>query len=149
MSSADAAESGFEFLRRLAATSSGVGDATFGQLLGMRLVTVELGRVEFRLATRPEFANPLGTMHGGVVASMLDSALGCAVHSTLDAGDWYTTLELKVNFTRPPDLQGHVLRASGEVVHVGRTSATAEGRVHDEHDKLVAHGTTTCLVRRA
>jgi uncharacterized protein (TIGR00369 family) len=138
--------SGIEFLRQILRARDG---APFAQLLGMRLTAVELGKVEFTLTTRPEFSNPLGTVHGGVVASMLDSALGCAVHSTLDAGDWYTTLELKVNYTRPARLDGQTLRASGQVVHVGRTSATAEGRVYDNGDKLVAHGTTTCLVRRA
>lgn len=115
----------------------------------MQLTSVERGAVTFTLATRPEFANPLGTLHGGIVAAMLDSALGCAVHSELEAGDWYTTLELKVNYTRPPRLDGDLLRASARTVHVGRTTATAEGRVHDDDGRLIAHGTTTCLVRRA
>jgi len=144
-----AALSGLEFLRAVAAGEDRSHGPTFADMLGMRLTMVERGKVEFTLTTRPEFANPLGTVHGGIAAIMLDSSLGCAVHSMLAAGDWYTTLELKVNYVRPPSLDGRTLCASGQVVHVGRTTGTAEGRVHDGDGRLIAHGTTTCLIRRA
>jgi uncharacterized protein (TIGR00369 family) len=140
--------SGIEFLRRVVA-AEGDSASTFAGILGMRLTAVDVGTVEFSLVTRPEFANPLGTLHGGIAATMLDSALGCAVQSTLDAFDWHTTIELKVNYIRSPRLDGQTLRATGYALHVGRSTATAEGRVYDDQDRLIAHGTTTCFVRRA
>lgn len=119
---------------------------TIGRLLGMRFDEVEHGRVVVSLATRPDFANPMGTVHGGIAATMLDSVMGCAVHTTLAAGVGYTTLELKVNYIRTARTDGRLLSAEGTVIHVGRRTATAEGKVLDEHGKLIAHGTTTCLV---
>ena len=121
---------------------------TIGALLGMRLTRVIDGEVTFELATRPDFSNPLGTVHGGIAATLLDSAMGCAVHSTLSAGDWYTTLELKTNYIRAVPLEGQVLTAHGTTIHVGRTTATAEGRIHDQDGRLIAHGTTTCVIKR-
>jgi uncharacterized protein (TIGR00369 family) len=117
-----------------------------GRLLGMRFDVVEPGRVVVSLDTRPDFANPMGTVHGGIAATMLDSAMACAVHTTLPAGVGYTTLELKVNYVRAARTDGHTLTAAGTIVHAGRRTATAEGRVVDEDGKLVAHGTTTCLI---
>ncbi|MFJ3492007.1 PaaI family thioesterase [Streptomyces sp. NPDC086091] len=92
------------------------------------------------------FANPLGTVHGGIAATLLDSALGCAIHTTLPAGTSYTTLELKVNYIRAARTEGQRLTAEGTVIHTGRRTATAEGRVLDERGRLIAHATTTCLV---
>ncbi|NJP70251.1 PaaI family thioesterase [Streptomyces sp. C1-2] len=116
------------------------------RLIGMNFDEVEHGRVVMSLSTRPDFANPLGTVHGGIAATLLDSAMGCAVHSTLPAGVSYTTLELKVNYIRAARLDGQRLIATGTVVHAGRRTATAEGQVHDTNGKLIAHATTTCLV---
>lgn len=122
---------------------------SIGRLLGMKLTEVEYGRIGFTLCTVPDFANPLDTVHGGIAATMLDSATGCAVHTTLPAGVGYTTLELKVNYIRSVATDGQTLTAEGTVIHVGRTTATAEGRVHDADRNLVAHATTTCLILRA
>jgi uncharacterized protein (TIGR00369 family) len=119
---------------------------SIGRLLGMQFDEVEHGRVVMSLATQPDFANPLGSTHGGIAATLLDSVMGCAVHTTLDAGVGYTTLELKVNYIRTVPVDGRRLSAEGTVVHVGRRVATAEGRVLDERGKLVAHGSTTCMV---
>ncbi len=119
---------------------------TIGRLLGMRFDEVEHGRVVVSLRTRPDFANPMGSVHGGIAATMLDSVMGCAVHTTLPAGVGYTTLELKVNYIRTARTDDRPLRAEGTVVHAGRRTATAEGKVLDEQGKLVAHGTTTCLI---
>jgi len=121
---------------------------SIGRLLGMELTDVEHGRVGFTLSTVPDFANPLGTVHGGIAATMLDSAMGCAVHTTLPAGVGYTTLELKVNYIRSVATDGRTLTAEGTVIHAGRTTATAEGRVHDAAGNLIAHATTTCLILR-
>ncbi|WP_433659034.1 PaaI family thioesterase [Nocardia sp. CA-128927] len=119
-----------------------------GDLLGMEVDLLEQGKVVFGLRTRPDFANPLGSTHGGICATLLDSVMGCAVHSTLEAGVGYTTLELKVNYIRSAPTNGQRLTATGTTIHVGRTTATAEGRVVDEQGRLVAHGTTTCVIFR-
>lgn len=90
--------------------------------------------------------NPLGTVHGGWFATLLDSAVGCAVHTTLPAGKGYTTLELKVNMVRALTDQVPLVRAEGKVIHAGRQVATAEGRLVGPDGKLYAHATTTCLI---
>ncbi|MBA6433302.1 MULTISPECIES: PaaI family thioesterase [Streptomyces] len=122
---------------------------TIGRLLGMRFDEVDPGRVVVSLDTRPDFANPLGTVHGGIAATLLDSAMGCAVHTTLPAGVGYTTLELKVNYIRAARTDGQTLIAEGTVLHAGRRTATAEGKVLDEQGKLIAHATTTCMILHA
>jgi len=119
------------------------------RLLGMRFDEIDHGRVVMSLKTRPDFANPLGTVHGGIAATLLDSVLGCAVHTTLPAGAGYTTLELKVNYIRTVHTDGQTLTATGTVVHSGRRTATAEGKVLDAHGKLIAHATTTCIILQA
>ncbi|MEU9024628.1 PaaI family thioesterase [Actinomadura sp. NPDC048394] len=117
-----------------------------GALLGMAAEELEPGRVVFSLAPRTDFSNPLGTVHGGVLSTLLDSAMGCAVHTSLPEGAGYTTLELKVNFVRAVPLEGGRLTCEGTTVHVGRKVATAEGRIVNQDGKLVAHGTTTCMI---
>ncbi|MFD4177336.1 PaaI family thioesterase [Streptomyces anulatus] len=119
---------------------------SIGRLLGMRFDEVGHGRIVISLDTRPDFANPLGTVHGGIAATLLDSVMGCAVHTTLPAGAGYTTLELKVNYIRAARTDGQKLTAEGTVIHAGRRVATAEGKVHDEQGKLIAHATTTCMI---
>jgi uncharacterized protein (TIGR00369 family) len=117
-------------------------------LIDMALETLEPGRVVFTLETRPDFGNPLGTLHGGICSTLLDSAMGCAVHVALPEGASYTTLELKVNFVRPVRLDGVKLRCEGTTIHLGGRIATTEGRVTDDQGRLVAHGTSTCMVFR-
>jgi uncharacterized protein (TIGR00369 family) len=119
------------------------------RLLGFDdIESVAEGRVVFRMPPAEEHLNPLGTVHGGVLTALLDSAMGCAVHTTLPAGAMYTTLELKVNFLRPALAGGGVLRAEGSVVHRGATIALAEAQITDaETGKLVAHATSTCLIK--
>ncbi|WP_405194274.1 PaaI family thioesterase [Streptomyces anulatus] len=119
---------------------------SIGRLLGMRFDGVDHGRIVISLDTRPDFANPLGTVHGGIAATLLDSVMGCAVHTTLPAGAGYTTLELKVNYIRTARTDGQKLTAEGTVIHAGRRVATAEGKVLDEQGKLIAHATTTCMI---
>lgn len=140
------AMSGLEMLRTAMAMPN--RPPFIGDLLGMEVDELDHGRAVFALRTRPEFANPLGTTHGGICATLLDSVMGCAVHTTLDAGVGYTTLELKVNYIRSAPTDGRRLTATGTTIHVGRTTATAEGRVVDEHDRLIAHATTTCVIFR-
>jgi uncharacterized protein (TIGR00369 family) len=137
--------SGLELLRWM--TVAGAPDRpSIGRLLGMRFDELEHGRVVMSVQTRPDFANPLGVVHGGIAATLLDSVVGCAVHTTLPAGVSYTTLELKVNYVRAVQTSGVTLTATGTVIHAGRRVATAEGRVVDDRDRLIAHATTTCLI---
>lgn len=119
---------------------------SIGRLIGMRFDEVDHGRVVMSVETRPDFANPLGAVHGGIAATLLDSVVGCAVHTALPAGVGYTTLELKVNYVRSVGTDGVVLTATGTVIHLGRRTATAEGKVVDARGKLIAHATTTCLI---
>jgi uncharacterized protein (TIGR00369 family) len=140
-----AAMSGLELMRWVQ-TERPADIPSIGRLLGMRFDDVEHGRIVVSLDTRPDFANPLGTVHGGIAATLLDSAMGCAVHTTLAAGVGYTTLELKVNYIRAAHTDGRTLTAEGTVIHTGRRTATAEGKVTDDRGKLIAHATTTCLI---
>ena len=117
------------------------------RLLGFDdIESVAEGRVVFRMPPAEEHLNPLGTVHGGVLTTLLDSAMGCAVHSTLAAGTGYATLELKVNLVRPVLPDTGRIRAEGRVLHPGRRAATAEGRLLDAAGRLLAHGTTTCII---
>ncbi len=118
------------------------------QLLGFTLATIEPGRVVFALESGEHLYNPIGLVHGGVASTLLDSAMGCAVHTTLAAGVGYTTLDLQVRFVRPITAETPPLRCVGEVVHGGATVATTQGRLEDEAGRLYAHGTGSCLVLR-
>ena len=135
---------GLELLRH--ATSMDEPPPSIGRLLGMRFDEIEEGHVVMSLDTRRDFSNPLGTVHGGICATLLDSVMGCAVHTHLAAGVGYTTLELKVNYIRAVATDAVTLVATGITIHVGRRVATAEGKVHNEKGQLVAHATTTCLI---
>ena len=117
-------------------------------LMGMWIAEVSEGRVVFALEPAEYHYNPLGTVHGGVMATLLDSALGCAVQSMLPAGTSYTTIELKVNYLRPITAQTGTVYCEGKIIHLGGRIATAEARLTDAEDKLYAHGTTTCLMLR-
>lgn len=110
------------------------------------LAEVEPGRVQFQ--GKPQFAhyNPLGSIHGGWIATLLDSAMACAVHSLLPAGKTYTTLELKVNYVSALTDKVPLVRAIGEIIHRGRRIATSQGRLLGPDGKLYAHATTTCIV---
>lgn len=119
-----------------------------GQLLGFRMVEAEEGRVVFELTPTHDVYNPIGSVHGGVIATLCDSALGCAVHTCLPAGVGYTSLEVKVNFLRKVTVETGVLRCEGTVLSLGGRTATASAQVTDPAGRLVAHATTTCLVLR-
>mgnify|MGYP006146003329 FL=1 len=109
-------------------------------------VHIEHGLAVFQGRPQQRHYNPLGTVHGGWFCTLLDSAVGCAVHTTLPAGKGYTTLELKVNMLRPLTDAVPLVRAEGRVIHAGRQVATAEGRIVGPDGKLYAHATTTCMI---
>lgn len=116
------------------------------EVLGFHLTEAESGRAVFE--GLPEFRhyNPIGTVHAGFTATLLDSALGCAIFSTLAKGDAWTTLELKLNLVRPLTRDTGPVRAEGRIIHRGRTVATSEGDLKDGAGKLYAHATTTCMI---
>lgn len=110
------------------------------------LVEVAAGHAVFQGTPQAEFFNPLGSVHGGWYAILLDSALGCAVHSTLALGERYATMEIKLNMVRPLGIDVPRVRAIGRLRHRGRQMATAEADLVGPDGKLYAHGSTTCLV---
>ncbi|MBT9466972.1 PaaI family thioesterase [Hydrogenophaga sp.] len=116
------------------------------QTLDFSLVEVSEGRAVFQGQPQLKHYNPLGSVHGGWYATLLDSALGCAVHTVMPVGRAYTTAELGVNIVRAASLKSGPLRAIGTVLHAGRQLATAEARIVGADGKLYAHATTTCLV---
>jgi len=115
-------------------------------LMNFSVVEVEEGRAVFAAKPSVDHYNPLGGVHGGYISTLLDSCMGCAIHTRLKAGKGYTTLELKVNFIRGVTADTGEVRAEGNVIHVGGQTATAEGRLIDSRGRLLAHGTTTCLI---
>jgi len=121
-------------------------DPPIARLLGMRLVKVEPGEAAFELTPAEQHYNPIGVVHGGVALTLLDSAMGCCVQTTLPAGKAYTTLEMKANLVRAITLKTGLIRATARIVHSGKTTATAEARLEDASGKLYAHGTTTCII---
>jgi uncharacterized protein (TIGR00369 family) len=120
--------------------------APIGATLDFVPIHIEPGAAVFQGRPQRRHYNPLGTVHGGWFATLLDSAVGCAVHSTLHAGKGFTTLELKINMVRPLNDRVPLVRAEGKVIHAGRQVATAEGRILGPDGKLYAHATTTCLI---
>jgi uncharacterized protein (TIGR00369 family) len=120
--------------------------AAIAATLDFMLIEVEHGRAVFQGTPGPAHINPMGSVHGGWYATLLDSALGCCVHAALPQGKAYTTLELKVNLIRALTPRVPRVRAEGKLIHLGGQTATAEARLVGPDGKLYAHGSTTCLV---
>ncbi len=118
----------------------------FAETTGIRPLAVERGRITFEGMPSEQFYNPMGTVHGGWIATLLDTAMACAIQTMLPAGKSYTTLELKTNFVRPVFASSGALRCVGEVLSFGGRVASSEGKVFDKEGNLVAHGTETCLI---
>lgn len=137
---------GLEYMRRLGDDES--LRPPFAQLLAVEPPEASEGATVFYLTPGEIHYNPIGTVHGGILSTLLDSAMGSAVHTLLPKTDAYTTLELKVNFVRPVTAETGRVRTEGRVVHMGSKVATAEGRIVDADGKLYAHATTTCLLMR-
>ena len=136
--------SGLEFMRGI--LEGRFPPAPIAAVLKFEITRVEKGCAVFEGAPEFAFYNPIGVVHGGYAATLLDTCMGCAVHTTLPPGQAYTTLEFKVNFVRAMTGQTGRVRAEGRVIHPGKRAATAEGHIYDAQGKLLAHGTTTCLV---
>jgi len=116
------------------------------RLLGFHLARIDEGFAVFECTPGEQHYNPIGVVHGGLACTLLDSAMGCAVHTLLPAGTAYTTLELKINLVRPVTTDTGLLRSEGRIIHAGKRAATAEGKLLDAAGKLYAHGTTTCMI---
>ena len=140
------ATTGLDVIRQLMA---GEGTAPIGKLLDFYLVEAQDGHVVFAGKPATSHYNPQGIVHGGYAATLLDSAMGCAIQTRLGAQVGYTTVELKINYVRAMTEATGEVRASGTAVHVGRRLATAEGRLIDAGGRLLAHGSTTCMVFEA
>jgi uncharacterized protein (TIGR00369 family) len=136
--------SGLDYLRGIA--EGRIPAPPIATLLGLGIVQVEPGRVTFSLDVGEHLYNPIGSVHGGVFCTLLDSAMACAVHSKLGSGQAYTTLELKVNLVKPLTVDTPTVVATGQVISSGRRVATASGQITGPDGTLYAHATTTCLV---
>ncbi|GGK85729.1 PaaI family thioesterase [Mangrovihabitans endophyticus] len=136
--------SGLDMLRSLA--KGDLPRPPVMELLDAEGVDAEHGRVTFALEPREFHYNPLGTVHGGVISTMLDTAAACAVHSMLPAGVSYTTLDLNVKFLRPVTVESGRLTCTGEVIQRGRRTALAQARMVDTAGRLVAHATSSCMI---
>jgi uncharacterized protein (TIGR00369 family) len=134
--------SGLDYFRRMMAGE--MPRAPMTSLLNLRLLEADEGRVVFGARPVKAHYNGMGVVHGGLAAALLDSALGCAINTLAPPGKVFTTLELKINFTRPLTREVGPIRCEATVIHLGSRVATAEGRVVDKRGKLYAHGTTTC-----
>ena len=137
--------SGLELMRRI--RDGLLPLAAIAQTVGFRLVEAEPGTVAFEGVPEPFVYNMFGAAHGGYAATLLDSAMGCSVHTTVPRGSGYTTVDLTINYVRPVRAETGPVRAEGRVLHSGRRTATAEGRLTALADgRMLAHGLTTCLV---
>ena len=135
--------SGLDFMRGI---MEGRYPPPIAAALKFELVEAENGRAVFEGVPEFAFYNPISSVHGGYAATLLDSCMGCAVHTTLPAGQAYTTLEFKINFVRAMTEKTGRVRAEGRVIHPGNRAATAEGNLYDARGKLLAHATTTCMI---
>ncbi len=136
--------SGLEFLTRI--ISGELPRPPIAGLLGFSLTEAEEGRVVFEAEPQRHHYNPIGSVHGGFAATLLDSCMSCAVQTKLPVGKGYTTLEFKVNLVRALTDETGPIRAEGTAIQVGSRVGTAEGRLIDASGRLYAHGTTTCLI---
>lgn len=136
--------SGLDYLR--AVVDGDLPPPPISGLVGMVATRVAVGEVEFRCRPDESAYNPIGTVHGGLVCTLLDSVVGCAVHTTLDAGIGYTSLEIKVSYLRPVLAGDGELTATGRVTRRGRRASFADGEVRDDQGRLVATASSTCLI---
>ena len=138
------AMSGLDYLKALQAEE--IAPPPIAVLMGMWISEVSEGRVVFAAEPAEYHYNPIGAVHGGFAATLIDSSLGCVVQSLLPVGTGYTTLELKVNYVRALTSQTGTVYCEGKIIHLGSRVATAEARLTDATGKLYAHGTTTCII---
>ena len=141
-------KTGLELLREISAGN--IPPPPISRLMGFTAVHFEEGKAVFEGEPAEYLYNPIGVVHGGFAMTILDSAMGCAIHSTLGVGERYTTLETKTNFVRPITIDTGRVRCEAVLVHRGTTIGTSEGRLFAiDSGKLLAHGSSTCLIMPA
>jgi uncharacterized protein (TIGR00369 family) len=118
----------------------------FSEVADVWPVSVEVGRIVFEAAPSARFYNPLGIVHGGWIALLLDTVMGCAVHSALQPGQAFATIDMTASFVRPVSERTGTLRAEGILLHLGSRMASAEGKLFDPAGRLVAHGSENCAI---
>lgn len=136
--------SGYEFLNGI--IKGEIPQAPIVETLQMYPAHLEKGKVVFEFEPKEYHYNPIGVVHGGVTTTLLDTAMGCALHSTLEHGKAYTTLELKVNFLRGITEKTGKLKAEGRIIHAGRTTALVEADLKDDKGTIYAHAVSTCMI---
>lgn len=141
----DQSRSGLEYLRAMAAGE--IAHPTMADTVPMRITSAAEGHVTMHARATERHINTAGSVHGGVFATILDTLTGCAVHTTIEAGEKYTTVELSVKMVAPIPVDEE-LHGEGRVLHVSKRLAVAEGTIRNAAGKLLAHGTATCLVLR-
>jgi uncharacterized protein (TIGR00369 family) len=139
--------SGLEYMRKLMAGE--VSSSGMAQLMNFKLTEVSEGYAVFSIVPDERHYNGLGIAHGGLAATLLDTATGCAINTMMSAGRIFTTLEMKINYVRPLKRETGEVRCEAKVIHVGAQVATAEGRIVDREGRLYAHATATCILFRA
>ena len=135
---------GLEYLTRV--VDGRIAHPSMAHTLGFRLTSVETGRAVITAETSADYCNPNGSIHGGWPAAVLDSCMGSAVHSTLPVDTGFTIVEFKIDFVRPVTVDTGVVVAAGEIVNVGKRIAIADGIMRDARQRVLARGTTTCLI---
>ena len=135
---------GYDFLNGI--LNGSIPPPPIAQTLDFRPLTLETGKVVFEFIPKEFHYNPIGSVHGGVIATVLDTVLGCALHSKLPAGAAYTSLELKVNFIKAVTNNSGILKAEGRLIHIGKSTAFVEADLKDESGRLYAHAVSTCML---
>jgi uncharacterized protein (TIGR00369 family) len=135
---------GLEYLNRV--VDGRIEHPTMAHTLGFRLTEVEAGRAVITGKTSPDYCNPNGSIHGSWAAAVLDSCMGSSVHSMLPEGVGFTVVEFKIDFVRPVTVDTGTVKAEGKVVNVGKRVGIADGILRDSKDRILARGTTTCLI---
>jgi uncharacterized protein (TIGR00369 family) len=135
---------GLEYLNRV--VDGRIEHPTMAHTLGFRLTEVEAGRAVITGKTSPDYCNPNGSIHGSWAAAVLDSCMGSSVHSMLPEGIGFTVVEFKIDFVRPVTVDTGTVKAEGKVVNVGKRVGIADGFLRDSKDRILARGTTTCLI---
>ncbi|MFN8346580.1 MAG: PaaI family thioesterase [Spirosomataceae bacterium] len=138
--------SGLDFLKKILKGDSPSLASPIETTLDFHLSELENGKAVFVFEPQEFHYNPIGSVHGGVISTMLDSAMGCTIQSALPHGTSYTTLELKVNFLRPVTKTCGQMKATGKIIHLGRKTALVEANLKDDSGKVYAHGVSTCMI---
>ncbi|MFD2033772.1 PaaI family thioesterase [Belliella marina] len=136
--------SGFDFLNSISKGETPL--PPIAETLEFHPLSVEIGRVVFEFEAKEYHYNPIGSVHGGVISTVLDTVMGCTVHSMLPQGVIYTTLELKINFIKAVTIKNGKMKAEARIIHLGKNTALVEADLRDEQGHVYAHGVSTCMI---